>query len=83
MWMAKYSFGGEGAYDMAVFGICKSFGRYFGNSNKKWSVFVFLTPESDCKIQFLIVNTKVAVFLPKCAYRIAVIFEKIDGNTVI
>ena len=27
-----------GAYDMAVFGICQYFGRYFGDSYKKWSV---------------------------------------------
>ena len=35
--------GGKGgvAYDMEVFGICQFWGRYFGNLNKKWSVFGF------------------------------------------
>ena len=38
---AESEYGGRGgAYDMAVFGICKFFGRYFGNLNKKWSVTV-------------------------------------------
>ena len=31
-----------GAYDMAIFGICQIYGRYFGNLNTKWSVFGIL-----------------------------------------
>ena len=30
---------GGGACDMTLFSICQYFGRYFGNFNKKWSVF--------------------------------------------
>ena len=70
----------RGAYDMAVFGICKFFGRYFGNY---WRYLVFKSPNGDDKIQFLIENTTVTVFLHKFDYDITVIFGKINGNTVI
>ena len=36
----------------------------------------------DGKIQFLIENTTVTVFIQKFDYGITVIFEKINGNTV-
>ena len=37
----------------------------------------------DGKIQFLIENATVKVFVQKFDYGITVIFEKINGNTVI
>ena len=67
---------------MAVFGICHFFGRYFGNLNKEWSVFG-ISHDVDGKIQFLIENTTVTVFLQKFDYGITIIIEKIIGNTVI
>ena len=71
---------GGGAYDMAAFGICQFFGRYFGNLNKKWSVFEH---NGDRKIQFMIENTTGTVFIQKFDYGVMVIFEKINSNTVI
>ena len=44
---------------------------------------MFQSPNGDGKIQFLIENTPVTVFVQKFAYGITVIFEKINGNTVI
>ena len=44
---------------------------------------VFQSPNGDGKIQFLIETTTVTVFVQKFDYGIAVIFEKINGNTVI
>ena len=44
---------------------------------------VFQSPNGDGKIQFLIENTTVTVFIQKFDYGITVIFEKINGNTVI
>ena len=68
---------------MTVFGICQFFGRYFGNLNKNGLYLVFHLPNGDGKIQFLIENTTVTVFVQKFDYGITVIFEKINGNTVI
>ena len=44
---------------------------------------VFQSPNGDGKIQFLIENTTVTIFIEKFDYGITVIFEKINGNTVI
>ena len=68
-------------YDMAVFGISQSFGRYFGNLNKKWPV--FQSRNEDGQKQFLIENTTVTVCIQKFDYGMTVIFETINGNTVI
>ena len=66
----------EGAYDMAVFGICQFFGRYFGNLNKNGWYSVFQSPNLDGKIQFLIESTTVTVHIQKFDPVITVIFEK-------
>ena len=66
----------EGAYDMAVFGICQFFGRYFGNLNKNGRYTVFHSPDGDGKIQFPIENTTVKVFIKKLSNGITVIFKK-------
>ena len=58
---------------MAVFGICKFFGRYFGNY---WRYLVFKLPNGDDKIQFLIENTKVTVYIQKFGYGMTVIVGK-------
>ena len=75
--------GREGAYDMAVFGICQ-----FGSGDtviwiKNGRYSVFQSPNGDGKIQFLIENTTVTVLIQKFDYGITVIYEKINGNTVI
>ena len=44
---------------------------------------IFQSPNGDGKIQFLIENTTVTVFIQKFDYGITVIFEKKNGNTVI
>ena len=44
---------------------------------------VFEPPNGDGKIQYLIENATVTVFIQKFDYGITVIFEKINGNTVI
>ena len=44
---------------------------------------VFQLPNGDGKMQFLIENTTVTIYIEKFDYGIAVIFEKINGNTVI
>ena len=44
---------------------------------------VFQLPNGDGKIQFLIENTTVTIFIEKFDYGITVIFENINGNTVI
>ena len=44
---------------------------------------VFQSPNGDGNIQFLIENTTVKVFIQKFDYGITVIFEKINGYTVI
>ena len=44
---------------------------------------VFQSPNGDGKIQFLIENTTVTVFIQKFDYGITVLFEKINGNAVI
>ena len=44
---------------------------------------VFQTPNCDDKIQFLIESTMVTVFIHKIDYGITVIFEKLNGDTVI
>ena len=44
---------------------------------------VFESPSGDGKIQFLIENTTPTVLVLKLDYGITVIFEKINGNTVI
>ena len=44
---------------------------------------MFQSPNGDGKIQFLRENTPVTVFVQKIDYGITVIFEKINGNTVI
>ena len=43
----------------------------------------FSVPNGEVKIQFLIENTMVTVFIQKCSDGITVIFEEINGNTVI
>ena len=59
------------------------FGWHFGDLNKKWSVFGITTPSDDGKIQFMIENTMVRLFLQKVDECISVIFDKINSNTVI
>ena len=49
--------------------------------NKKWSV--FQSPDGDGNIQFQIENTTVTEIIQKFNYAMTVIFEKINGNTVI
>ena len=44
---------------------------------------VFQSPNGDGKLQFLIENATVKVFIQKFDYGITVIFEKINGNTVV
>ena len=44
---------------------------------------VFESTNGDGKIQFLIENTTITVFLKTIDYGITVIIEKINGNTVI
>ena len=67
------------AYDIAVFGISQFFGRHFGNLNKKLVGF----GNGDSRIQFLMESTTLTVFIQKFDYGATVIFEKINGNTVI
>ena len=62
---------------MVVFGICKFFGRYFGNMNKKWTVY------GIWQIQFLIENNTMTVFVQKLDYSITVIYKNINGKTVL
>ena len=71
------------AYKIAVFGICQFFRRHFGNLNKHSRHTVFQAPNGDGKIKFLIENTTVTVFIQNFDYGTTVIFEKINGNTVI
>ena len=66
---------------MVVFSNCQFFGRYFGNLNKKWSV--FRSTNRDSKIQYLIKDTTVTVFMQKLDYGIMVIFENINSNTAV
>ena len=61
---------------MAVFGICQFLGRCFGDLNKNGRYSVFQSPNGDGKIQFLIGNTTVTVFIQKSDYGITVIFDK-------
>ena len=42
---------------------------------------VFKSPNGDGKMQFLIENTTVTVFIQKFDYGMTVIFETINGNT--
>ena len=44
---------------------------------------MFQSPNGDGKIQYLMENTPVTVFVQKFDYGITVIFEKINGNTEI
>ena len=44
---------------------------------------VFQSPYGDGEIQFLIENTTLTVIIQKFDYGITVIFDKINGNTVI
>ena len=62
---------------MVVFGNCQFFGRYFGNLSKNGRYSVFLVPNGDCKIQFLVANITVTVHIQKFNRSITVIFEKI------
>ena len=67
---------------MAVFGISHFFGRYYGNLNKKYSV--FLLPNGDGKIRFFSENTIAKVLvIQQFDYSITVIFDKLIGNMVI
>ena len=69
---------------MGVLGICQFFGQYFGDLNKIWLVYsIFYPPNGDSKIQFLIEKTTVTVTIQEFDYGVTVIFEKINGNTVI
>ena len=68
--------GGGGSYNMVVFGICQFFGRCFGDLNKKSRYSAFQSRNGDGKIQFLIENTTVTVFMQKFDYGIPVFFEK-------
>ena len=54
-----------------------------GISVINWRYLVFKSPNGDGKIQFLIENTKMTVFIQKFDYRITAIFEKINGSMVI
>ena len=68
---------------MAVFGICQFLDGISIIGIKDGRFSVFKSPNGDGKIQFLIENTTVTVFIQKFDYGITVIFEKINGNTVI
>ena len=68
---------------MTAFGICQFFGGDTVIRIKNGRYSVFQRPNGDRKIQFLIRNTTVTVFIQKFDYGITVIFEKINGNTVI
>ena len=63
------------------------FTNFFGGdaviSIKNGRYSVFHSPNREGKIQFLIENTTVMVFRKKSDYGSTVIFEKINGNTVI
>ena len=48
---------------MAVFGFCQFDGQYFGNLIKNVQYSEFQAPNGDGKIQFLIENTTVTVFI--------------------
>ena len=74
---------GGGTCDMTVFVMYQFIGRYFGNLSKNDWYSVFQAQNGEGKNQFLIENTMVTVFIQKYDYGITVIFEKIDGNTVI
>ena len=65
---------------MVVFDICQFFGHYFGNLNKNGQYSVFQSPDGDSKIQFLIENSTVTVFIEKFDYGITVIFGKINSR---
>ena len=71
----------QGAYDMAVFGICQFFGRYFGNLNKNGRYLVFQSPNGDGKIHFWIGNSTVTTFTQKIDHDVRVIFEKNYSNS--
>ena len=68
---------------MTAFGICQYFGGDTVIRIKNGRYSVFQRPNGDGKIQFLLKNTTVTVFLQKFDYGITVIIEKINGNTVI
>ena len=61
---------------MAVFGFCQFDGQYFGNLIKNVQYSEFQAPNGDGKIQFLIENTTVTVFIQIFDYGTIVIFEK-------
>ena len=67
---------------MATFGIYQFFWWWYGDLNKKYTVFGIWVPNGDGKIQFLIENTTVTIFLQKFDYGITEIIVKINGTTV-
>ena len=68
---------------MTIFDICQFLGgaTVIWIENGRYSV--FQSPNRDVKIQFLMENTTVMVFIQKFDYGITIIFEKINGDTVI
>ena len=68
---------------MGVFSVCQFLDgiSVIGIKNGRYSV--FQTPGSVGKIQFMIENTTVTVFIQKFDDGITVIFDKINGITVI
>ena len=65
------------------YSVLANFGRFFGNLDKYSRYSAFQTRNGDGKIQFPIENRMVTVFTQKLDYGTTVIFEKINGNTVI
>ena len=78
-----YEWNLSGGYNMAIFGICQLFNGISLNWIKDGRYSIFQSPNDGGKIQFLIENTKVTVFIQKFYYGTKVIFEKIKSNTVI
>jgi len=66
---------------------CSVFANILGGDTVIWikngRYSVFESPNGDGKMQFLIENPTVTVFLQKFDYDITVIIEKINGNTII
>ena len=75
--------GEGGSCDIALLDICQILDVISVISTKDGRYLVFQSHNGDGKIQSLIENTTVMVFVQKTYYGILVLFEKIYGNTVI
>ena len=81
VWSKHHHKGGRTTWRYSVFANILGGDTVIWMKNGRYSV--FQSTNGDGKIQFLIENTTVTGFVQKFVYGITVIFEKINGNTVI